>query len=219
MQAWAQEQGVAEPADSQWAQAWHCLEAGDVIRAEQQGMALWAQYELGWGITLGPRNQEQGVRLRDLPERDGGTQGVRDLGGRTARQTQRDQQQNHIYFDVAEECAPDQGAWVMVTYWDAPDHRFQIEYDSTDTSNYLQGAYKSTEDVWKSNRRRWQDYLFWLPDANFRARQHDVADFRIRSRGGRDTAVHAVRVLTSTVPPSRPEKKAPPTGPEGAGPA
>ena len=219
VQTWAQEHGVAERGDSQWAQAWRSLEAGDVIRAEQQGMALWAQYEWGWGITLGPHNQEQGVRLRNLPERDGGTQGVRDLGGRTARQTQKDRRQNHIYFDVAEDCTPDQGVWVMVTYWDAPENRFQIEYDSTDTQNYLQGAYKSTEDVWKSNRRQWQDYLFWLPDANFRGRQHGGADFRIRSRGWRDTAVHAVRVLTPAVPPSRSGKRAPATGSEAPGPA
>jgi len=195
VEEWVEEKGILTQARPGLVQAWQLLREGDVLRAEERGADLCDRYDLGFSVTLGPENQESGLKHLDLPDRDGGTEAVANLGGRSARRTCVDRKQNRMFFDVPGEGHPTHGAWVLVDYWDAPDNRFLIEYDSTNVDSAFRGVYERTENVWKGNTKTWRRYVFWLPDAAFRGRQHGGADFRLFSRGWRDTAVHSVRVL------------------------
>lgn len=195
VEKWLRAQGALELGQSDLAQSRRFLEEGEVIRAEEQGVKLCEQYDLGVSVRLGPQDEERGLKHLELDQRDGGTQAVPDLAGRSARWTQVDEGHHYIYLDVVEERPPSQEAWVVVEYWDDADNRFLIQYDSTDTDSWLRGAYKETENVWKGNTNTWRHYVFELPDAAFQGRQHEGADFRLFSRGWRDTAVHSVRVL------------------------
>jgi tetratricopeptide (TPR) repeat protein len=187
--------GVWEGAKGLIGEGRRLLEAGDVVGAEGCGMEVCERYGLGLWVELGPKNRGRGLRQMELGDRDGGTRAVADLGGRSARWTRVDDLQRYLYFDVAGQVAGTHEAWVVVEYWDTPGDRLALQYDSTDEASWMGGRYKWTENVWKGGRERWERYVFWLPDAAFSGRQHGGADFRIHSRGWRDTAVHSVRVL------------------------
>jgi len=47
----------------------------------------------------------------------------------------------------------------------------------------------------KSGKQQWAYYVFHLPDPRFAGRQNGNADFRLRTRDGKDTAVRWVCVL------------------------
>jgi tetratricopeptide (TPR) repeat protein len=198
----AQERGLLSQAKPLLEQGFRFLSEENVIQAEQQGVALCDRLNLGYWVTLGPQNQGSGLEQLDLAKRDGGTLAVADLGGSSGRQTQSSKKQSKIYFDVKNPHLPSHQVWVIVNYWDVSNSPLVVEYDSTDHNSWWEGKYKRTEAVWTGNTKTWQNYVFQLPDAEFQDGQHDVADFRFRSRGWGDTTVHSVRVLIAPSAPA-----------------
>jgi len=54
-----------------------------------------------------------------------------------------------------------------------------LDYDSTDESAPIKGAFKSAVPARRTNTGQWLTRVFVLPDARFANREHIGADFRI----------------------------------------
>lgn len=131
-------------------------------------------------ITLQATNQGTGLYQHDLE--DGLTAAV-ELDGRAARQAIDNgiDTARYIYLWVQRDY---QYAWegpllVEVTYYDAGADSFRLDYDSTDGSQPLDGAYKPTAAVAITGTNTWRRTTFGLPDAYFGDRQNGGADLRI----------------------------------------
>ena len=69
---------------------------------------------------------------------------------------------------------------LTVRYLDTADaESFKIQYDSTDRSALMDGAYKDTRVVALQGSGEWKTATFELADARFGGRQNGGADFRI----------------------------------------
>lgn len=131
-------------------------------------------------VDFGPTNTSDGLYQRDLS--DGMTQPAV-KGGRSARKAVANGQAaaRYIYLLARQEfqfktVGPVQ---VRVEYFDSGTGWLRIEYDSSDGSFPLSGAYKATDRVSLTNTQQWRTAIFDLPDAYFGDRQNGGADLRI----------------------------------------
>jgi hypothetical protein len=161
-------------------------------------------------VVLGATNTDNGLAQVDGP--DGRTAPVTD-GGLSARTTAAEDQPSYphnMYFQVADSVAYNGSyvAQVSVQYYDQGSNSFTLQYDSTDCSQPLSGAYKPAGSATKGNTGTWQTATFNLPDAHFANRENNSADFRLgmTSAATDQLAVHQVTVTfekdNTPVPPT-----------------
>ena len=100
-----------------------------------------------------------------------------------------------IYFAVADEFLREPGAPVQieVEYLDDGAGAIGLDYDSTDESAPIKGAFKGAEPCLRTNSGEWRTHAFVLPDALLANRQHLGADFRLWGRE-QDLRVRRVEV-------------------------
>lgn len=161
-------------------------------------------------VVLGATNTEDGLAQVDGP--DGRTEPVT-TGGLSARTVAAEDSPNYphnIYFQIADNVAYN-GSYVVrvsVQYYDEGNNGFGLQYDSTDCSAILSGAYTSGGSVTKTNTGSWQTATFTLPNAHFANRENNSADFRLAmgSAATDQLTVHQVTVTfeqdNTPVPPT-----------------
>lgn len=86
-----------------------------------------------------------------------------------------------IYFAISDEFMKEPGAPVEVEieYLDKGTDMVGLDYDSTDPSAPINGAFKSAPGIKKTNTGQWKTAVFRLDDAKFANREHMGSDFRI----------------------------------------
>jgi hypothetical protein len=161
-------------------------------------------------VVLGTTNTDNGLAQVDGP--DGRTAPVvaGGLSGRTNAAEDQPAYPHNIYFQVDDSVAYNGSyvAQVSVEYYDQGTNQFMLQYDSTDCSVALSGAYKSAGTVTKTNTGTWKTATFSLPDTHFANRENNTADFRL-AMGSASTdqlTVHQVTVTfvqdNTPVPPT-----------------
>jgi len=87
----------------------------------------------------------------------------------------------YIYFAVADAYLrePKQPVEVGVEYLDQGAEPFGLDYDSTDGTAPVKGAFKSAAPCQRTNTGEWKTHAFVLPDARLANREHLGADFRL----------------------------------------
>lgn len=132
-------------------------------------------------VVLGATNTDNGLAQVDGP--DGRTAPVTagGLSGRVNAAEDQPPYPHNIYFQVDDSVAYNGSyvAQVSVEYYDQGSNQFMLQYDSTDCSVPLSGAYKSAGTVTKTNTGTWKTATFTLPDAHFANRENNSADFRL----------------------------------------
>ena len=135
--------------------------------------------------SAGDARQNAGLRLVN-PE-DGQTT-VRDVSGRKAWAAIpfRNSGQRYVYFraDDSFKWADTMEAIITLDYFDATPGRMRIEFDGSDTSALLDGAYSRTENVSLTGDRKWKTTTFKLSGARLENSQNGGADFRIVAEAG-----------------------------------
>ena len=71
---------------------------------------------------------------------------------------------------------------VEIEYLDNGNNPVGLDYDSTDTTALVQGAFKSAPEFNRTNTGEWKTHVWTLPDAKFANREHDGTDFRVYGR-------------------------------------
>lgn len=102
----------------------------------------------------------------------------------------------YIYFDVNDLFYKPGGGPVEieVEYLDSGSGRIELQYDSTDRTGAVEGAYKGHAlVVTRTNSGEWRKAAFLVEDAAFTGRQNGSADFRLYSNGD-DLRIRSVRV-------------------------
>jgi hypothetical protein len=128
-------------------------------------------------LLLGQRCTGQGITMpfiRGVPEGDHRRTNVA-AGG----------EETFIYFAVADEFMrePKGPVEVAVEYLDRGTAEFGLDYDSTDETAPVKGAFKSAERCRKTNTGEWKTHVFVLQDARFADREHRGSDFRLVAFG------------------------------------
>ncbi len=117
--------------------------------------------------------------------------------GRPCWQLPRHQPPFYLYFKVAEGFLR-AGAGpieIELEYLDEGKGQIELQYDSTDSTAPVDGAYKSyAPPVKRTDTGEWRAAKFRLADARFSGSQNGMADFRFYNAGD-DLLVRAVRVL------------------------
>jgi len=103
-----------------------------------------------------------------------------------------------IYFTIADAFLrePDGPVEIEVEYLDQGTTPFGLDYDSTDETAPIKGAFKAAQPCPRANSGEWKTHAFILPDARFANRQHLGADFRL-SAEEEDLHVRRVEVKRS----------------------
>jgi hypothetical protein len=111
----------------------------------------------------------------------------------------------YLYFQIDEKRRPWRGgdAVVEVEYYDsAASGEFKLEYDSTQTSQPFNGAYKTNSTMVKrSGTGRWKVARFEITDARFSGSQNMHADFRLHFSGEDALMIRTVRVQRAVAKP------------------
>ncbi|MCX5682237.1 MAG: hypothetical protein NT049_00935 [Planctomycetota bacterium] len=91
----------------------------------------------------------------------------------------------YLYFEVDDSFYFDSGTPLQVTveYLDEGKSPLGLDYDSTDPTATLAGAYKDARNVPRTGKGTWKEATFILPDPRMVNRQNASADFRLRSVG------------------------------------
>ncbi|MCZ6795672.1 MAG: DUF5010 domain-containing protein [Planctomycetota bacterium] len=156
-------------------------------------------------VVLGSPDRADGISRSEEP--DGKTRAV-DVDGRSARETVKTRHGGrYIYFDVADSFFWAQATplVVEVTFLDDGKGSVGLDYDSTDPSALLSGAFKPAAEIRKEGTGRWKTVTLRLEDAAFTGRANGN-DFRLVDRDG-SLKVHRVVVRLAT-----PRKASPPPG-------
>ncbi|MBI3923357.1 MAG: tetratricopeptide repeat protein [Armatimonadetes bacterium] len=160
---------------------------GKTQQAMQTASLLCQRLNLGSWVSLGSQPEERGLRqIVTSPEvmGDGLTREEEVEGYRCVR-TMVAEGKFYVYFDVEQSStkAWDEGAYLILCYFDSPAGAMRVEYDSTSP----QGQCKRTSSVRKIGSRSWRYHVWSLKDARFGGRQNGGADFRVVSTGGQDS--------------------------------
>lgn len=107
---------------------------------------------------------------------------------------------HYLYFDVDDFFFRASGLPVTIelTWYDEGQGEFLLQYDSTDPSGALDGAYTNAGSVRRGNTRTWRTHTWTLDNARFEGRQNGAADFRIYSSGD---DLHVREVLVRKILP------------------
>ena len=138
-------------------------------------------------LLLGSRPTGQGLNLvfiEGVPEGDYRRTNVA-AGG----------EQVFIYFTIADAFLrePAGPVAIQVEYLDQGTAEFGLDYDSTDPTAPVDGAFKTAPPVGRTDSNEWRTHTFVLPDARLANREHLGADFRLWARGD-DLRVRRVAV-------------------------
>ena len=100
-----------------------------------------------------------------------------------------------IYFAVADEFMrePKGPVEIAVEYLDRGTQDFGLDYDSTDETAPIRGAFKSAPRCRRTDSGEWRTHVFTLPDAKLANREHMGSDFRLWAQGD-DLLVRKVEV-------------------------
>ena len=101
--------------------------------------------------------------------------------------------------DFAKALSAGHGGRLRVTYLDAAPGTLGVDYDSSDATALIAGAYKTATPVTMTGSGKVVTAEFDLPDAIFTNRQGGNSDFRIHA-GGMPLRIFAVEVLKKSVP-------------------
>jgi hypothetical protein len=161
-------------------------------------------------VVLGATNTENGLAQVDGPDGRTAPVTVGGLSARTIAAEDSPSYPHNMYFQVADNVAYSGSyvARVSVQYYDDGTNSFLLQYDSTDCSAILSGAYTSGGSVTKTNTGSWQTATFNLPNAHFANRENNSADFRLAmgSAATDQLTVHEVTVAfvqdNTPVPPT-----------------
>ena len=121
---------------------------------------------------------------------------VVEYDGRRCWQLPRHQPPFYLYFNVAEgfHRAGTGPVEIELEYLDKGRGLVELEYDSTDSTAPIAGAYKPhPQRLKRTNSGEWRTARFRLDDARFAGSQNGMADFRFYNAGD-DLLVSAVRV-------------------------
>jgi hypothetical protein len=86
-----------------------------------------------------------------------------------------------IHFAISDEFMkePASPVEVEIEYLDKGADMVSLDYDSTDPTAPINGAFKSAPGIPKTNTGQWKKAIFKLNDAKFANREHQGSDFRI----------------------------------------
>lgn len=100
-----------------------------------------------------------------------------------------------LYFAVADEFIrePTTPVEVEIEYLDQGTDKVGLDYDSTDKSAPIDGAFKSAESFARTNSGEWMIHVFRLTDARFANHEHQGSDFRVMAQGS-DLRIRRVEV-------------------------
>ncbi len=138
-------------------------------------------------LLLGQRCTGQGMTMpfiQGLPEGDHRRTNL--AGG---------SEETFIYFALADGVPrdPKQPVEIAVEYLDRGEKNFGLDYDSTDETAPIRGAFKSAPLCARTNTGEWKTHIFVLPDARLAHREHRGSDFRLVAFGD-DLLVRRVEV-------------------------
>ncbi len=111
---------------------------------------------------------------------------------------------SYLYFQVDPNSGLLSGSpsalYLTVTYYDAPaGGQVWAEYDSTDTTAPVNGAYKSVAtQITTTGTNAWKSVTWSLPQADFQEKENGASDFRLDGKPG----VAVGSVVVSTKPPA-----------------
>lgn len=131
-------------------------------------------------ITLGATNR--GAGLRQIENEDGATAPA-EFGGRAARAAKSAPGQGrYVYFAVDDSFKASEATAfkVEVEFFDVAPGRLSLEFDGSDESAPLSGAYtRAPESVNLAGTKSWRKATFTLKDTKFTNAQNRGADFRL----------------------------------------
>ncbi|HEY4461502.1 MAG TPA: hypothetical protein VGN41_02460, partial [Streptosporangiaceae bacterium] len=161
-------------------------------------------------VVLGATNTDSGLAQVDGPDGRTAPVAAGGLSGRANAPEDQPSYPHNIYFQVDDSVAYNGSyvAQVSVEYYDQGSNQFALQYDSTDCSVALSGAYKQAGTVTKTNTGTWKTATFSLPDAHFANRENNSADLRLAMGPGSSDqlTVHQVTVTfvqdNTPVPPT-----------------
>ena len=106
-----------------------------------------------------------------------------------------------IYFAVADAYRkePKRPVTITMEYLDKGTAEFGLDYDSTDETAPISGAFKSAPACKRTGSGEWRTHTFTLPDARLTNREHMGADFRVWARD-EDLRVRKVEVRGGGAP-------------------
>ena len=142
-------------------------------------------------LPLGIRSKSSGLWMNDFT--DGQTVAV-EVGGKQCRQTLKSGsgETRYMYFAASPNVPVSGKTRIVVTYFDAPEGSFALQYDS-------QGEpYKESEVVRLEGTNQWKRKTFVLPDIMFQNRQSAESDFRLAVKGA-DLSVSDIAVSKYSV--------------------
>jgi len=147
-------------------------------------------------LSLGQRSTGQGLELvfmKGEPEGDHRRTDV-SKGG----------EHQFLYFAVADAFLrePKGPVQIEVEYLDDGTSPFGLDYDSTDESAPIRGAFKRAPKAGRTNTGEWKTHVFVLRDARLSNREHQGADFRLVACGD-DLRVRRVEVREVSTPIAR----------------
>lgn len=172
--------------------------AGDEVRLVDLYTLMWLVREYEANPSRYEANQyQQAVEVSASPERACGLDPLYVADGPFT--IEREGTESHwllpahpsaryFYLDVASSFfRPGQGSLdIEIEYRDAAPIRFGLEYDSTDTTAPVEGAYKPHRKVIQGGGGgEWRTAVFRVADARFRGQQNAMADFRFYYLGDR----------------------------------
>jgi hypothetical protein len=113
----------------------------------------------------------------------------------------------YLYLSISDGSRPwpaHMGADLEVDYFDGggPPSDFHVEYDSTDGTQPLNGAYKGHPNlVHLSGSNQWRTARFHIPDPRFAGTQNLHSDLRVHHGGVTPLLIRAVRLQSATTAP------------------
>ncbi|MHB1458460.1 MAG: hypothetical protein ACYC0V_16250 [Armatimonadota bacterium] len=91
----------------------------------------------------------------------------------------------YIYFSVADQFIrePKSPVEVEIEYLDDGNGAIGMDYDSSDKTAFVEGAFKAAPEFNRTGTGEWKTHVWTLPDARFVNREHAGSDFRIYGKG------------------------------------
>jgi hypothetical protein len=172
------------------------LTCGVSVQVPVEMIAGYARSAPGFLLLAATPDRSRGLAA-PLPS-GGGGDGAYTIAEQYATRCWRQPPNNYLYFQLDEKRRPWRGgdAVVEAEYFDsAAPGEFKLEYDSTETSQPFNGAYKTNPNMVKrSGSGRWKVARFEISDARFTGSQNMHADFRLHFAGEEPLMIRAVRL-------------------------
>jgi hypothetical protein len=137
-------------------------------------------------------NKTMGLKALKVED---GSFAVAQFGGADVWKVPKLKSPHYIYFDIQDDFLPKEGTPLTfeLEYYDSGFGNIILQYDSTDTAQPDNGAFKPHDTVPRRNTRRWHKTSWLVTDGRFAGSKNKHADFRIYVSGD-DLMIRSIRL-------------------------